>query len=66
MQGEDVITTTLLFCANSINQNRWQKYTIIVKMQNKIRIFFQDCIIFENILYYYTIFHVFLVTLHPN
>ena len=41
-------------------------YTIIVKMQNKIGIFLQDCIIFENILYYYTIFHVFLVTLHPN
>ena len=35
-------------------------------MQNKIALFFQDCIIFENILYYYTKFHVFLVTLHPN
>ena len=35
-------------------------------MQNKIAIFFQDCTIFENILYYYTKFHVFLVTLHPN
>jgi len=34
--------------------------------QNKIELFFQDCTIFEKNLYYYTIFHVFLVTLHPN
>ena len=47
-------------------QNRRQKYTIIVNLQNKNELFFQDCIIFEKNLYYYTLFHVFLVTLHPN
>ena len=52
-----------ILCHNLNKQNRWQKYTIISILQNKIAIFFQDCTIFENILYYYTIFHVFLVTL---